>query len=142
MRAFAKNDGQMSVGLAVALPVMLVVALVSYNALFFFSECARFDRLARNAVRIYAVSPAYGQGVQQRAASVESAVNEALASDNLKCFVTVSSSSGFECYEATLEYRPTLFGMSLRSSVFGVELFALRHDASLKVSSYDAGVIA
>lgn len=142
MSALSKDDGQMTIGLAIALPVMLAVALVSYNALFFFSECARFDRIARNAVRICAVSPAYGQDMQRRAASVESMIDEALASEELSCFVTVGASAGLECYEATLEYHPTLFGASLRGSVFGVELFTLRHVTSLKVSSYDAGVIA
>lgn len=142
MRGQLDDGGQMTVGLAVALPVVLVVALVSYNALAFFSDCARFDRVARNAVRICAVSPAYGQDVQQRAAAIESLVGEGMASAGLACSVVVSASSGAECYEATLEYKPTLFGMVLKGSVFGVDLFTLKHSVRMSVDSYDPGVIA
>lgn len=142
MRGRLGDAGQMTVGLAVALPVVLVVALVSYNALVFFSDCARFDRVARNAVRICAVSPAYGQDVQQRAAAVESLVSEGMASDGLTCSVAVSASSGAECYEARLEYEPTLFGMALKGSVLGVDLFTLKHVVLMSVDSYDPWVIA
>ena len=58
------ENGQMTVELAVALPVLLAVAAIAVNALLFFSECAAFDVASRDAVRIHAASPAYGQDLE------------------------------------------------------------------------------
>lgn len=141
MKRLLGSEGQMTVGLAVALPVVLAVALVSYNALAFFSECARFDRLARNAVRICAVSPAYEQGVSERAAAVETLVADAMSAEGISVSVAVAAAPGGERYDVVLEYEPTLFGLGLRGNLFGVDLFVLRHEASLTVDSYDPGVL-
>ena len=141
MKRLLGSEGQMTVGLAVALPVVLAVALVSYNALAFFSECARFDRLARNAVRICAVSPAYEQGVSERAAAVETLVADAMSAAGVSVSVAVAAAPGGERYDVVLEYEPTLFGLGLRGNLFGVDLFVLRHEASLTVDSYDPGVL-
>ena len=43
--------------LVAVLPVAIVVAAITVNALVFFGDCAAFDRIARNAVRVYATSP-------------------------------------------------------------------------------------
>lgn len=134
------DGGQMTIGLAVALPVALAVTLVAYNALAFFGDCAKFDRIARNAVRICAVSPAYGQGHQECAAAVEAMVTEAMGSAEVACAVTTAF-SGLACYEVTLGYKPTLFGIGMKDAVFGVELFELRHSTSLCVDSYDPGIL-
>lgn len=39
--------GQMTVELAVMIPVLVAIAVIAMNAMLFFSECAAFDRLAR-----------------------------------------------------------------------------------------------
>lgn len=43
--------GQMTVEFAVALPVVVVIAVIAVNALAFFSDCAAFDNLFRDAMR-------------------------------------------------------------------------------------------
>ena len=43
--------GQMTVELAAAFPVLIIVAVIAVNALAFFSECAAFDNVFRDAVR-------------------------------------------------------------------------------------------
>jgi hypothetical protein len=48
---------------------------------------------------------------------------------------------GLVRYVATLEYAPNLFGMGMRSSVFGVQLPALRHSTSLVVDTYKPGIV-
>lgn len=141
MRRLLGSEGQMTVGLAVALPVVLAVALVSYNALAFFSECARFDRLARNAVRICAVSPACEQGVSERAAAVETLVADAMSAEGVSVSVAIAAAPEGERYDVVLEYEPTLFGLGLRGNLFGVDFFTLRHVACLTVDSYDPGVL-
>lgn len=53
-QADARERGQMTVELAVVFPALLAVAVIAVNALLFFSECAAFDRVAREAVRLHA----------------------------------------------------------------------------------------
>ena len=71
MRCKRFEKGQMTVELAVAMPVLIVVAVIAANALTFFAECAVFDRVAHEAVRVHAAAPAYGQGPGQSCALVE-----------------------------------------------------------------------
>lgn len=136
-------SGQGTVELAAVMPALLIVAVIAVNACAFFSECASFDRLARQAVRTFATSPGYGQGADQGRAKVASALEAAFDSWNEEVSVVVESAGG-QCvrYTATLSYLPTLFGLGLKSEVFGVSLSPLRHSASLVVDPFNPGVIA
>ena len=142
-RRLAKDSaGQMTIELAAVLPVALTVALLAVNALTFFGQCAVFDRVAHEAVRIHAASPAYRQGAAQSCALVEADIMAALGSENVDVSVSYSSAAfDLDCYTATLEYSPTLFGMGLRSQVFGVSMPRLIHSTDYVVDSYRAGVI-
>lgn len=141
MRMFSES-GQMTVELAVAFPVLLIVAVMAVNALTFFSDCAVFDRVAREAVRVHATSPAYRQGSGQTSALVEQEIRAALNADNLDVSVSHGAAGfDFERYTATLSFSPTLFGMGLRSEVFGVALPRLVHTAEYTVDTYKAGVV-
>ena len=51
---FPKTSGQMTIEFVVAFPAMIAVAFVAINAVLFFSDCASFDRVFRNAVCTYA----------------------------------------------------------------------------------------
>ena len=59
------ESGQMTVEMAVAMPALIVVAVIAVNACTFFYQCAVFDRVVHEAVRVYATSPAYGEGPGQ-----------------------------------------------------------------------------
>jgi len=136
------ESGQMTVELAVAFPVMLVVAVIAVNALLFFSECAAFDRLTCESVRVHVAAPGYG--VSPGAACGQ--VQQELATSFDKPYLEVSVSSaatGFDYLQvsATLDFAPTLFGMGLRSEVFGVGLPHLMHTVSYVVDTYRPGVI-
>ena len=134
-RVQADDRGQMTVELLVVLPVVLIVAVVAVNALTFFGDCAAFDRVARNAVRLCAASPAYGQDAGRGA-------EEALVRDNLAVGVEVSGGVlGHVTYTATLAYAPTLFGLGLRDEVLGVRLPRLEHRVSLTVDPYKPGML-
>lgn len=134
--------GQMTVELAVALPVLIIVAVIAVNALTFLADCAAFDRVARDAVRVHAASPAYGQDASQSCALVAQEVDSAMGRDNLQVSVTHGVvGADFDEYRAVLSYSPTLFGMGLRSEVFGVPLPALKHEAVYVVDSYKPGVV-
>ena len=141
--SLACNDaGQMTVELAVAFPVLIIVALIATNATLFLSECAAFDRLACDAVRAFATAPAYGSGVQQSCADVEQALQGQFARPYLAVSVSCEN-AGFDFvrFRATLRFTPTLFGMGMRSEVFGVSLPALLHETTYVVDTYKPGVV-
>ncbi len=137
-----ERSGQMTVELCVVLPVVIAIAVIAVNALSFFGYCAEFDRVARNAVRTYATAPAYGASTDSAVSQVETALEEAFDATNLECEVQASRDHrGFESYEMTLRYRPTLFGLGLRSEVFGVPMPALSHESRLTVCPYKPGML-
>lgn len=143
MRKAQSASGQMTVEMAVALPVLLIVAVIAVNAMTFFSECASFDRVACEAVRVYAASPAYGQSVDQGVSLVKQSIGSQFDGSNLDVSVSHGVVDGdFDEYTATLTFHPTLFGRGLRSEVFGVSLPNLKHEVRYVVDSYKPGVIA
>lgn len=133
--------GQMTIELMAVIPVAVAIAVIAVNALVFFGDCASFDRIARNAIRVYATSPTYGMQAGQSQASVANAIREELTS----AFEVVDVShedvgGGLTRYVATLDYAPNLFGMGMRDSALGVQLPHLKHSTSLVVDTYKAGV--
>ena len=138
-----KSDtGQMTVELAVAFPVLIVVAVIAVNACTFLGECAVFDRVAHDAVRVHAASPAYRQSNAQSCSLVEQEIRSAIDANNIDVSVSCSSAGlDFQRFTATLRFSPTLFGMGLRSEVFGVHLPQLVHSSSYVVDVYKAGVL-
>lgn len=141
MRA-CDDRGQMTVELAVAFPVLIVVAVIAVNALAFFSECAAFDNALRDAVRLHATSPASGQGIEQSSALVQADLAAAFDAPNEETRVSAEGTAGGHVrLTGTLEYAPTLFGLGLRSSVLGVGLPPLTHAASIAVDCYKPGVL-
>ena len=140
--AIGRSSGQMTVEFVAALPVLLAVAAVSVNALTFFGWCAAFDDDFRDSVRVYAASPAYGQGVGDTCAFIERALDERLDAENVSVSVSAHGvSAGHTSFSATLEYMPTLFGLGLKSEVMGVALPKLSHTEELVVDCYKPGVL-
>lgn len=142
VRRLRGGSGQMTIELAVAMPVLIIVAAISMNAMTFFSECAMFDRVACEAVRVHATAPAYGQGVDQSVALVEAEIKSQLDAPHL----SVSVSHGvvapdLDAYTATLEFSPTLFGRKASTDVFGVSLPRLKHSVRYVVDGYKPGAV-
>ena len=134
--------GQMTVELAVAIPTLIAIALIAFNACTFFAQCAVFDRVAHEAVRVYAISPAYRQGYSQSRSLVEREIKSALDAANVEVSVAHNSTGfDFDKFTATMEFSPTLFGSKLRSEVFGVPMPRLTHSTTFVVDVYKAGVI-
>ena len=136
------ESGQMTVELAAVFPVVIVVAVIALNALTFFSECAAFDNAFREAVRVNAASPAYGQGLSDSVSLAEAALAAAFDDENLAVSVAFESvSGGYSRFSGTLTFLPTLFGLGLVDSVFGVEMPKLTHTVQFTVDVYKAGVL-
>lgn len=141
-RRCACCQGQMTIEFVVALPAMLVVAVVAVNACTFFGLCAAFDNSFRDAVRVCATSPAYGQDVAQSCALVEEQLADVTRAENVEVKVTARAvSQGHTAFSGVLHYRPMLFSFALKSEVFGVSLPALMHTEELTVDCYKPGVL-
>ena len=134
--------GQMTIEFVVALPVMLVVAVVAVNACTFFGLCAAFDNDFRDAVRVCATSPAYGQDIAQSCAAIEEELKRACMAENVEVKVEARSvSQGHTAFSGVIRYAPTLFGLGLKSEVLGVSLPSLSHTEELTVDCYKPGVL-
>ncbi|MCL1879663.1 MAG: hypothetical protein FWF71_03445 [Actinomycetia bacterium] len=151
----------MAVEMAVLLPVALAMVFVMLNVLSYLANCARFDPLAAEAVRIEAVSPNAGSyGTAARAKAAEKLLSQAFEGHgNVSISVKGSqaiATGGFsdqgvsdsqavefsflplhEVYTCTLSYRPWGFPQGL----FGLELFEVRHQRRLVIDPYRPGVL-
>lgn len=137
------DSGQMTVDLMVSLPAFIVIALIAVNVLFALSQCASFDRIARDAVRTVAASPTYEQSLEQSAAKIEQVIEASFSQSDTNSF-TVSAVDGYtgvSRFEITMEYHPTLFGMGLRSSLWGVPLPTIQHRVDVAVDPYKPSVV-
>lgn len=136
------NRGQMTVELCVILPVAIAIAVITVNAVAFFGYCSEFDRVARNAIRVIAASPEGGLDKSIAASRIRSEICASINAPNTSCDVEVSTDAyGLETYKATLKFWPTLFGMGIKSSVFGVQIPPLSHASCLTIDPYIPGEI-
>lgn len=134
--------GQMTIEFVVAFPILIIVAVIAVNAVLFFSECAAFDNVFRDAVRLHITSPAYGQDLSSGVAQVESTLDQQFDRPYLSSQVSATGGEGGHATcRAVLEFSPTLFGMGLKSSVLGVSLPPLTHSVSLVADCYKPGVL-
>ena len=117
VRGHHGDGAQMSVELMVVLPVAIGLALVLVNGLSFMASCASLDRIARNAVRVYATSPAYGKDQAAIIAEIEDTVRAEAPASIATCEVGVDAGFlGQVTYRITVDFSPTLFGLGLRST--------------------------
>lgn len=137
----ASTKGQMTIEFAVMFPVMLMIALVAFNSVMFLSQCASFDRIFREAVCVYAPSPASDQGSGQICAQITGDLDTFQEKDYLDCTVSSSvGSEGLSTYRGSLFYTPTLFGAHPLRQVFGISLPPIEHTVEMTVDSYKPGV--
>lgn len=155
-----QNKGQMTVELAVCIPVILALVGISLNVLGYLNVCARFDRIAADAVRSQAASPGYGQeGSTLSASRVRDVIESSFLSSTgsgFPCEIAVSVKAlGFggesategggisfsmlsrlERYECQLTYKPWPF-----SKIVFLQFFELSHTRSYTVDSFNPGVL-
>lgn len=139
MKFKCRESGQMTVEFMAMLPVLLMIAFITYNALLFFSECAAFDRVFRQTTVVQAVSPHVAY--EDTLGSIDSVLQANFAHDYLEWRLAYEPiSTQLVRYEATLEFIPTFFGNGAINSVFEVSLPRLTHQISLVVDPYNPGV--
>lgn len=133
------ESGQMTVEFMAMLPVLLMIAFITYNALLFFSECAAFDRVFRQSTVAHAISPHTAQ--DDTLGSIDGVLQTNFAHDYLEWELSTEPiSTQLVRYEATLEFIPTFFGNGVIDTVFDVSLPRLTHHISLVVDPYNPGV--
>lgn len=130
------GSGQATVEFAVVFPVLVAVAFIAANALVFLGDCAAFDSIVRDAVRLQADDGFEGQ---QGAVEVCARVEGALDMPHERVQVTCSRVGvGHVRYTAETAFSPPF----LRGvSVFGVSVPPLKHEVSFVVSPYRKGVV-
>lgn len=150
------NKGQAAVEMVVVMPVMLAVLAVAVNFMIFLGDCARFDRIAAEAVRTQAASPGYDSyDLNTRANNVRSMIGASFVGSNHLTFsVTATqgssgsnssdgSSTAFsllpkrECFICQMNYSPWGFG----NSFFGVSFSGIPHARSFEINPYRPGVL-
>ncbi|MCL1847615.1 MAG: hypothetical protein FWF91_06605 [Coriobacteriia bacterium] len=148
------DKGQAAVEMAVVMPVLLAVVGIAINLMVCFGDCARFDRIAAEAVRTQAASPGFGEyGTTARAQRVQGLIEEGFSgSDHLSFSVSISGGGSAggggegitlslapqrETVICTLYYRPWGFG----DSFFGVEFSGIPHTRQYVIDPYKPGVL-
>lgn len=145
--------GQMTVELAVMVPVALVVALVALNLVGYVEACAAFDQAALEAIVAHGVAPPGEQSEMAAVSEVEGALEELLGRED-RCDVEVraeSASSGggvarfavsplMTRYVCTLRYRTWPRFVRLPGVTFEAPI-ELTHERELVVDRYRPGVV-
>lgn len=147
------RGAQMTVELAVTIPVVIVVTLVVLNLAGFVEACAAFDQAARDAVLAHGVAPTGEQVESVAAAEVRSALEGLLGREG-RCEVEVrlepaseSPSAGslvmsplLTRFVCTLRYRPWPRLLRLPGVTYEAPL-VLTYECELVVDRYRPGVV-
>ena len=148
------TDGQMAVELAVTMPVMIVVMVITVDLMVFLGDCARFDRVAPELVRAAVASPAV-DGAGNVAGVVEAGLRESCGGEDRLEF-HVSDEGGIYAggtrggsgtlislvpqphrYRVVLEYTPWPF----KRGAFGFSPGPLTHEKTYVADPYRFGVV-
>ena len=128
------------VELAIAFPILIIVACVMVNALGFATECARFDRISRNVVRTETATPAIDENNRATLARVQQTLSGHFVYENESTSAEITSAEGTNVtFECELQWSPTLFGISFKDEVFGIRMFELSHKNFLTIDQTRAG---
>ncbi|NTU89250.1 MAG: hypothetical protein HGA54_04990 [Actinobacteria bacterium] len=156
-KRFISEQGQMAVELAVVMPVLIALVIISVDSMVYLGDCARFDRISGEIVRIHAASPAVsGEGASSCAEAIQADIEDAMnpsmhLSFSVTCVEKSESNNGsatgpadivgsfsprLQEYRCTLNYIPWPFTMG----VFGFDLAPLSHNRTYIIDPYRPGV--
>lgn len=147
------QGGQATVELAVLMPVIIVVSLLSYNLARYVTLCASFDRMALDAVITQGVAP---EGTQTKFVAVDqvrTCIEESLNASRT-CSVEVSTESVREPsasrklfvsplltrFRCALVFRPWPASVSIAGVTYDMPC-ELRHECTVVVDRYRPGVV-
>lgn len=150
-----EEAAQATVEMAVVVPVLIVLALISYNLMLFMAATARFDRVAPDVVAAHAVAPAGGEGassagtVETIAAELERAMDgyevevevERVVEDGTPAGELLSLVGGLQTYRCTVRMKPWPSALSIAGVSLGAP-FELSHARKVTIDPWRPGVVA
>lgn len=147
-----EDMGQMSVELAILIPVVVVVALIGWNLMRYVQYCARFDQLAADAVISQGVSPG-GVATQVDAArAVRQTIQDAMGSGvEIQVEASAVGRDGKEATHFTLAPHLVRFSCTMRMAPWPSRIqiaqvgyqapAVLAHSVELVVDTHKSGVV-
>lgn len=145
-----EERGQMAVEFAVLMPVIIVVALIVFNVLRYAELCARFDRVAPDAVLTQGVSPEGSTGALASVDAVSTQLQGAMG-NNVEVSVSaenlglssgaalVNLAAGTTRFTCTFVFYPWPSSASIAGASFSAP--AITHTKELVVDCYRAAII-
>lgn len=145
--------GQAAVEMAVLIPVIVVVALLAFNIMRYAELCARFDRIAPDAVLAHGVSPTGSSGELAGVDAVTEAIKKGMG--DASCEVEVSTedlsargagsavltlAAGTTRFTCTLGYTPWPASVSIAGVGFQLPELA-KHERSIVVDRWKAAIV-
>lgn len=126
--------GQMTIECAVCFPVLLALALVSYNAMSFICACSEFDRQFCEEVRIHATSLDAYSTVTSVCDDINEAMNTHYVPPENRIITAREQGLGIVRFTGEMIFEPTVFGNRVLQGMGLTKLTSLRHKTSLACS--------
>jgi hypothetical protein len=155
-RARGAKRGQATVELVICAPVLLALAVVTVDLMVFLGDCAQFNRVSAESVRVVAAAPgegAYGDAGCEQAiceqiradmGGVERLSFEVTSSDVSSTFDSsqvstslLSMTPGLRRYICTMRFVP----WPLQRGLFGIEVSGIDHRRTYVLDPYRPGVV-
>lgn len=151
-----EQRAQATVEMAIVVPVLLVLALITFNLMLFLAATARFDRIAPDVVLAHGVSPAGVEGQSsgaQGCEEIERQLSAAMEGYGVEVEVTCEEGSfgegeesmlslvgALRTYRCSFTYKPWPQGFSIAGVDLGAP-FELKHERPVTVDPWKPGVI-
>ena len=145
--------GQAAVEMAVLIPAIVVVALLAFNVMRYAELCARFDRVAPDAVLAHGVSPAGSSGELAGVDAVTEAIREGMGGASCEVEVAVEDlglsgsgkalltlAAGTTRFTCTLSYTPWPSSVSIAGAGFQLPELA-KHERTIVVDRWKAAIV-
>ena len=138
-----KNEhGQMSVEMAVCLPIIIICMVIAIDVLVYMGQCARFDHIAPQEILACATSPARGQENSNCSEQVQTALQKNFSDFGQKVEISAQEGEMFNgsiTYNCTLSMQPWPLG-GAGGSILGVSIpTTLKHTTKFAVDPYIPG---
>ncbi len=128
--------GQSSVEFLVALPCILMLVLIVYNASLLCVECAAFDRLARSEIiRNHYVYGPYRQARAASYAQTHKVLNERFSAPYEKVELSSELHGDMMHYEAKLTFYPHVYKDRLGLTFLNYDFPGVEHRVAIALSA-------
>lgn len=147
-----EERAQATVEMAIVAPVLIVLALVAYNAMMFASAVARFDRVAPDVVLAHAVSPVGDGGADVVTTTVEEQLAQAMAGCGVEIEVVLEGEDDqglgslltlvgvTRTYRCVMRYAPWPSALTIAGVDMGAPLY-LEHERAVVIDPWRPGVV-